>query len=70
MNNNNIIIAEIGIKEDDINKGIRIINSFEKWKRENKLWGYKEEDYKYENEKEIKENCKIKINNIIHFFLI
>jgi len=64
INNNNIIIAEIDIKEDDINKDIRIINSFEQSKREND-WEDEENDYNYENEKEIKENCKIKINNEI-----
>ena len=57
----NIIIGEIDIKNEDINKDIHIINSFENWKRE-----YKEEDdkddYKYENEKELKENTEIKIN--------
>jgi len=64
INNNNIIIGEIDIKNDDINKDIRIINSFEEYKREWKIKD-KEDDYKYENEKEIKENCKIKINNEI-----
>ena len=64
INYNNIIIGEIEIKEDDINKEIRIINSFEQCKRENKLED-KEDDFKYENEKEIKDNCEIKINNII-----
>jgi len=63
--NNNIIIGEIEIKEDDINKDIRIINSFEQYKRESKWRKDEEDDYKYENEKEIKENCKIKINNEI-----
>ena len=32
-NNNNYIIAEIDIKDDDINKNIRIINSYEEYKR-------------------------------------
>ena len=36
INNNNYIIAEIEIKKEDINKNIRIINSFEQYKRENK----------------------------------
>ena len=31
--NNNYIIAEIDIKDDDINKNIRIINSYEEYKR-------------------------------------
>ena len=66
-NKNNYIIAEIEIKEKDINKDIRIINSYEQCKREYKLKDSKE-DYKNENEKEIKENCEIKINNIIMVF--
>ena len=62
-NINNYIIGEIEINEDeDINKDIRIINTFEKLKRQNE-WGDREDDYKYENEKEIKDNCEIKINN-------
>ena len=66
-NNNNYIIAEINIKEDDINKKIRIINSFEEVKKTNG-WKNGKDDYKYKNEKEIKENCLIKINsNIIPF---
>ena len=58
----NYIIAEIEIKEEDINKDIRIINSYEQCKREYK-WEDDKEDNKRENEKEIKENCEIKINN-------
>ena len=60
MEDINYIKAEIEIKEIDIDKKIRIINSFEETKREEK-WSDKEDDYKYENEKEIK-NCKIIIN--------
>ena len=61
---NNYIIAEINIKDKDVGKKIRIINSFEKYKRNHYTGWIKEEDYyKYENEKEIKDNCKIKINN-------
>ena len=45
----NYIIGELDIKEDEQN--IRIINS------------YKESNKEYENEKEIKENCEIRINN-------
>ena len=63
-NKNNYIIAEIEIREEDINENIRIINSFEQCKREKK-WEDDKEDYKYENEKEIKENCEIKINDSI-----
>ena len=58
---NNIIIGEINISSNDINKYIQIINSFENYKRIKKL-GEKEDDYKYENEKELKENIEIRIN--------
>ena len=60
--NENYILAEINIEKDDINKDIRIINTFEEHKKINNLDDEKD-DYKYENEKEIKENCIIKINN-------
>ena len=63
MGNDNIIIVEININENEINKDIRIINSFEEVKRNKHLKDNKD-DYKLENEKEIKE-CKIKINNKI-----
>ena len=62
IKNNNYIISEVNINE--YNKKIRIINSFEQYIRENKYNNIKKEDYyKYENEKEIKKNCQIKINN-------
>ena len=65
--NNNYIIAKIEIKEEDINKEIRIINSYEEYKREKQLENNRK-DYEYENEKEIKENCEILINeNKINF---
>ena len=68
MNYKNIIIGEIYINKNNINEKIRIINSFENWKRENWWRGDREDDYKYENEKEIKENIEIKINEkIIEF---
>ena len=61
---NNYIIAEFDIQEDD--KEIRIINSYEQSNREQEFKVYNKE---YENEKEIKENCEIIINNdIIPFF--
>ena len=60
----NYIIAEINIGEDEIGEDIRIINSFEGIKREYS-WKDSEDNYKFENEKEIKENCIIKINNKI-----
>ena len=62
--NKNYILVEINIEGDDINKNIRILNSFEEYKRINEC-DDEEDDYKYENEKEIKENCIIKINNKI-----
>ena len=64
-NINNYIIGEIEINEDNINRNIRIINTFEEFKRQERWWGDREDDYKYENEKEIKENCIIKIKNKI-----
>ena len=60
--NENYILADINIEEDYINKNKRIINTFEECKRRYDLID-KEDDYKYENEKEIKENCIIEINN-------
>ena len=63
INNKNYIIGEIEIKKEDINKDIRIINSYENYKRKNK--DENNNDYKYGNEKEIRENCKIIINNEI-----
>ena len=57
--NKNYIIGEITINEEDVNKKIRIINSYEEAKRNhNWLSGT-------ENEKEIKENCEIKIEEQI-----
>ena len=57
----NKIIGEIYIKKNNVNKHIRVINSFEKAKREMK-WKDDKSDRKYVNEKEIKENIEIKIN--------
>ena len=57
--NKNYIIAEFEIKED--NETIRIINSYEEFIIENDRDDYKE----YHNEKEIKDNCEIRINNEI-----
>ena len=70
-NKNNVIIGEININKNDINKDIQIINSFEnaKKKYQDLLDGIKYEipDFKVDedeckNEKEIKENIEIKIN--------
>ena len=57
-NKNNYIIAEFEIKND--NENIRIINSYEQYNRGWKNINYKKE---YENEKEIKDNCEIYIND-------
>ena len=56
--NTNYIIAEIDIKETDINKSIRIINSYEEWMRSN---GDNELENNFKNEDQIKK-CKIQIN--------
>ena len=55
--NNNYIIAEIEIKESDLNKDIRIINSYENQSKEG------EQENKNKNEKEIKDNIEITIND-------
>ena len=60
----NYIIGELYISDEDINKDIRIINSYEQAKREDKFNSIKG-DYKNKNEKEIKENCIIKINGTV-----
>ena len=57
----NKIIGEIQIKKEDIDKDIQIINSFENAKRNHK-WIDEDDDWKYMNEKEIKENIEIKYN--------
>ena len=57
----NAIIGEIHINKNNINNKIQIINSFENWKNKNDS-KIEEDDYKYKNEKEIKENIEIKIN--------
>ena len=67
INYENIIVGEIYINNDNINKDIRIINSYENCKRE---WNKEDskDDYQFENEKEIKENIEIKMNEkIIEF---
>jgi surface protein len=61
LNDKNIITGEIDINKNNINKDVQIINSFENVKREYD-WGNKNDDWKYENEKELKENVEIKIN--------
>ena len=58
--NNNYIIAEFDINKN--NQDVRIINSYEQFYKENYFLKYEKE---YENEKEIKDNCEIRINNEI-----
>ena len=60
FNKENYIESEIEI--DYENSYIRIINSYEEAYRSNKRYEFKEE---FCNEKEIKENCEIRINNEI-----
>ena len=55
---NNYIVAEIVIKEEDINKNIRIINSYEERCRTNNY----EIKNEFKNEEEIKK-CEISIND-------
>ena len=61
-NENNYITAEIIIKDEDMNKDIRILNSYEECLRENKIKLIK--DKIFNNEEEIKK-CEIKINDEI-----
>ena len=63
----NKIIGEINIKKMVVGKYIRIINSFENAKREGK-WKDLYDDWKYENEKEIKGGVEIKVNGKIFEF--
>ena len=53
----NFIIGEIVINSEDINKNIQIINSFENAN----LYDSSENQYKFKNEEEIKNNIQIKI---------
>ena len=57
----NIIISEVNIGADDINKDIQIINSYENYRRKHETIDDKK-NQEYENQKDIKENIEIKIN--------
>ena len=57
----NIVVGEININKDDINKDIQIINSYENAVKKYSNLKVEDED-KYKNEKELKENIIIKIN--------
>ena len=58
----NKIIGEIYIKKEDVDKDIRIINSCENVKRK-EYWIDREDDWEYENEKEIEYRNKNKWKN-------
>ena len=62
INYNNYIVCEMEIKREDINRDIRILNSFEEFKRV-KRQPDKQTDSKYNDEKEIKESIQIIIND-------
>jgi len=67
LNIKNKIIAEIYISWDALDEDIQIINSFENVKKGGKLLD-EDDDWKYKNEEEIKENIEMKINGkIIEF---
>ena len=61
INNNNYIIAKIEIKEQDVKKNIRILNSYEESMRS---WNIKDIKNEYKNEEQIKK-CQIQINDQI-----
>ena len=58
----NFITGTIKITESDIYKQIRVINSFENFKKNN-INGRVDNELRYRNENEIKNNCEIKIND-------
>ena len=60
---NNIIISQIIIDSNKVNKEIQIISSFEHFKRMDNLSNFNKNKEEFENEKEIKQNIEIKINN-------
>ena len=62
MSSINYITAEIFIDKNNINKDVRIINSYEQRKREGELINKKRYSND-ENEQELKENCYIFIND-------
>ena len=62
-NLNNYIICEYHIKKKEINQPIQILNSYEEAKRKYPNYCYWKKIKSIENEKEIKENCEIYLNN-------
>ena len=66
MKNSNYILAEINIRDEDIKKEIRIINSFEEYFSKEKIKDIDDNEKSlYSNGKEIIKNCEIKINDEI-----
>ena len=61
-NENNYIVAEYCIDDNSVYQNIKIINSYEQCKRENPKLIF---DKNMENEKELKDNCKIEIEGKI-----
>ena len=61
-NINNVIFAEIEIKDKDVNKDIRIINSYEEYLRTGKNSKEFKKIWIFNNEDDIK-NCEISIDN-------
>ena len=61
-NLNNYIICEYHIKKDEVNQPIQILNSYEEAKRKDLDLDWQNIETN-ENEKEIKENCEIYLNN-------
>ena len=61
----NYIICSISIAKGDVNKNIKIINSYEEYQRTYKrnFHFIAEDASKYNNEDEIKNNCRIRVNN-------
>ena len=63
LTGNNYIICEYDIKKDKLNQQIQILNSYEEVKRKDPKDWFWEYIKSIENEKEIKENCEIYLNN-------
>ena len=60
MLKDNSILSEIIINEGILNQDIRIVNTYQESERSK--FGFIHENERYNNEKEIKENCEIRIN--------
>ena len=60
--NKNYITGIILISNEDLNKDIRIVNTYDRYKRDN--LGFAKQNYINNNEREIINKCQIKIDNI------